>query len=85
VLTPTFRPDSKEHDVLKIVKRRGHIGPDPGRRRALATLVDWGLVTAGSDNELTAEGARALAKLDRGDAYSPKLGQHKRAVGDAEG
>lgn len=76
-LTPTFRPDSKEHDVLAIVKRRGHIGPDAARRRALAKLIGWGLVTAGSGNRLTAEGVRALAQLDRGEAYTPKLGQDR--------
>jgi hypothetical protein len=83
-LTSVFRPGSKEHDVLAIVKRRGHIGSDPARRRALALLITWRLVTAGSPNELTAEGAKALAKLDRGDAYTPKLGQDKKAD-DAKG
>ena len=77
-LTPTFRPGSKEHDMLAIVKRRGHIGPDAAKRRALATLITWGLVTAGSGNRLTAEGVKALATLDRGDAYTPKLGQDRR-------
>ena len=77
-LTLTLRPGSKEHDVLGIVKRRGHLGPDPAKRRALATLITWGLVTAGSDNKLTAEGAQALSKLERAVAYSPRLGQDKK-------
>jgi hypothetical protein len=83
-LTPVFRPGSREHDVLAIVKRRGHIGPDAARRRALARLIDWGLVTAGSGSKLTAEGTRALARLERGESYSPPPGQDKKAAGGAK-
>lgn len=85
MLTPTFRPGSTEHDILGRVKRRSDIGSDASRRRALATLVDWGLVTAGSPNELTAEGAKALARLDGGGTYTPRLGQDRKAARDAEG
>jgi hypothetical protein len=51
--------------VLDRIKHRSMIGPDPARRRALARLIDPGLVTAGCDDQLTLAGPTALRRIDR--------------------
>lgn len=73
-LTPTIREGSTEHDVLLRVKRRSHIGADATRRRALARLIEMGLVTAGSDNKLTPQGEVALRRIEQAGHYTPPLG-----------
>jgi hypothetical protein len=59
-----IKKDSELHKILRIVQNSRATGPGDGERNSLAQLVRLGWVTGGQDNQLTAEGKRALKRIE---------------------